>query len=179
MLFPVADAHTHALVHNAVVNRFPFDPMPPGYIYSVGIHPWHAAEATPEQWQWLADAALRPDVVAIGEAGLDKLCSTPLPVQTDAFIRQVRLSESVGKPLIIHNARANQEILDLHTRLRPTQPWVLHGFRGKPELAQMFLRRGFHISLPPRHNPATAAIIPPSRLLHESDTPPESESRSR
>lgn len=171
MLFPADDSHTHALVHNAVVNRFPHQPMPPGYIYSVGIHPWHAADATPDHWQWLEQAAQRPDVVAIGEAGLDKLCSTPLAIQTEAFMRQAQLSERVGKPLIIHNVRANQEILDLHTRLRPTQPWVLHGFRGKPQLAQMFLDHGFHISLGPRHNPATAAIIPPERLLRETDTP--------
>lgn len=168
-LFGVSDAHTHILKHDAVVNRFPGEPMPPGYIYSVGIHPWHVAEATPYQWQLLETLAARPDVVAIGETGIDTLCPTPLSIQTDAFRRHATLSENLSKPLIIHDVRAHQQILDLHSHLRPTQPWVLHGFRGKPQLAEMFLRRGFYISLGPIHNANTAAIIPTDHLLHETD----------
>ena len=169
--FPgITDAHTHILAPSALVNRFPFDPMPEGYFYSVGIHPWHAADATPEQWQWLQEAAQRPDVLAIGECGLDKLCATPWPAQLSAFKRQIALSEQVGKPLVIHDVRAHQEIIALHRELRPSQPWIIHGFRGKPELARQFLGQGFYISIGEKYNPATLAVIPASRLLRETDT---------
>lgn len=168
-LFGVRDAHTHVLKHDAVVNRYPGQPMPEGYLYSVGIHPWHVSQATWRQWLLLERIAVRPDVVAIGEAGLDKLCATEWREQLEAFGRQILLSERVAKPLIIHNVRANQEILDAHRRFRPLQPWVIHGFRGKPQLAEMFLRRGIYISLGEVHNPATAAVIPPDMLLWESD----------
>lgn len=168
-LFGVSDAHTHILKHDAVVNRYPGDPMPQGYLYSVGIHPWHTADATPQQWQLLEQLASRPDVVAIGETGLDKLSSVPFATQLDAFRRHIALSERTGKPLIIHNVRANQELIALRSSLRPSRPWIIHGFRGKPQLARMFLDHGFYLSLGPTHNPDTLAIIPPDRLLHETD----------
>lgn len=168
-LFGVSDAHTHILKHDAVVNRYPGDPMPQGYTYSVGIHPWHTADASPDQWQQLESLAARSDVVAIGETGLDKQTAVPFQVQLDAFRRHIALSERFSKPLIIHDVRAHQEILALHSALRPTQTWIIHGFRGKPALAQMFLSQGFYLSLGPRHNPDTLAAIPHDRLLRETD----------
>lgn len=168
-LFGVGDAHTHVLKHDAVVNRYPGQSMPNGYIYSVGIHPWHVSQATDEQWGLLERLAERPDVVAIGEAGLDKLCDTPWNEQVEAFYRHIVISERLAKPLIIHNVRANQEILDAHSKFRPVQPWVIHGFRGKPQLAEMFLRRGIYLSFGAEYNLATLAVVPPDRLLRESD----------
>lgn len=168
-IFGVSDAHTHILKHDAVVNRYPGDPMPAGYIYSVGIHPWHTLDATPQQWELLDSLASRPDVVAIGETGLDKLSSVPLDVQMHAFRHHISLSERLAKPLIIHDVRAHQEIIALHSSIRPSQTWIIHGFRGKPQLAQIFLDHGFYLSLGPDCNPHTLAAIPPQRLLRETD----------
>ena len=48
-------------------------------------------------------------------------------------------------------------------------PWIIHGFRGKPQLAEALIRQGFYLSLGERYNPMSAAVIPIDRLLAESD----------
>lgn len=166
------DFHTHTLRHDAIVNRYPGEPLPEGYTFSVGIHPWHAAEAGEEQWRQLEEALGNPAVVAVGECGLDNLRGPSLDIQTEVFVRQVALSEKHRLPMTIHCVRAWNEIIALHRRLSPTQRWTIHGFRGKPGLARQLLDEGFDISLGPLFNPATAAAIPPSRLHRESDEQP-------
>ena len=80
-----------------------------------------------------------------------------------------RLSEKNSLPLILHVVKAFPEIIALKKELKPRQPWIIHGFRGKPELAKELHRHGFFLSLGERHNPDAAAIIPAERLLLESD----------
>ncbi|MDE6655144.1 MAG: TatD family hydrolase, partial [Muribaculaceae bacterium] len=68
-----------------------------------------------------------------------------------------------------HIVRAFPEIIRLRRQEQPTQRWIIHGFRGKPELARELLRHGFDISIGREFNTASAAIIPPDRLFHETD----------
>lgn len=51
--------------------------------------------------------------LAIGEAGLDKLASADILLQKEVLIRQILLSESVGKPLVIHCVKAFNELIEL------------------------------------------------------------------
>lgn len=170
-----ADIHTHNLQAptDAVINIDPTDgsaTLLDGHAYSAGIHPWNARKASPEAIAELRTLAQHPQVVAIGEAGLDPLrgdVQTQLPL----FELQARLAEEVAKPLIIHCVKRWDSIIGLRQALKPTQEWIIHGFRGKPTLAQQLLRAGFSISLGAKSNPATEAIIPPERLYRESDSP--------
>ena len=166
----ITDCHTHLEAEGAVVNVSPryFAPVE-GHCYSVGIHPWDLAEADEELWQCLVEAATSPHVVPLGETGLDALKGPSLDVQQRWFERHVALSEELQKPLIIHCVKAHHLILALHAHLRPTQPWVMHGFRGKPALAQQLLDAGLYLSLGPRFNEETARLIPDDCLLFESD----------
>lgn len=107
--------------------------------------------------------------MAIGESGLDRLRGASLDRQEAIFRRQVAISESVGKPMILHVVKAFPEIMRLRRELSPAQPWVIHGFRGKPQLAAELLREGFYISLGERFNRETAEIIPADRLFVETD----------
>ena len=59
-----------------------------------------------------------------------------------------------------------------HRNLRPDVPWVVHGFRGKPQEAEALLKRGIGLSLGPRFNVATAAMIPDGSLFIETDDDP-------
>ena len=166
----ITDCHTHLEAEGAVVNVSPRDFAPvEGHCYSVGIHPWDLAEADEELWQCLVEAATSPHVVALGETGLDALKGPSLDVQQRWFERHIALSEELQKPLIIHCVKAYHLILALHARLRPAQPWVVHGFRGKPALAQQLLDAGIYLSLGPRFNHETACLIPDDRLLLETD----------
>ena len=143
-------------------------PLSEGF-YSVGIHPWKVKEAGELQWQCLEEALHHPQVLAVGEAGLDRCTDVPLALQQEVFVRQARLAEQVGKPLIIHLVRAADELLRLHKLLHPSQPWIIHGFRGKPQQASQLLRAGFYLSFGERYNIETVRIVPLDRIFLETD----------
>lgn len=170
-----ADIHTHRrrgpdCITNLEAGQS-IDTAPGEAYYSAGIHPWDTGSPVPDYlWQWLEHIAADQRVVAIGECGLDALSGGPSEVQTEVFIRQARLAERVEKPLIIHAVRSWPQIMALRRRLCPRQTWIIHGFRGKPELARQLLAAGFDISKGTRYNPAALAVIPPDRLHRETDT---------
>lgn len=149
----------------------------PGAVFSVGVHPWDTAScdaaAIERSLQLLQTIATDPRVVAIGEAGLDDLRGASVDVQETVLRRQSELSETVGKPLVIHCVRRYDRMLHLQREMRPQQPWIWHGFRGKPELARQILAASLrnYISLGERFNPL-AATIPSDRLLAETDESP-------
>ena len=140
--------------------------------FSYGIHPWDTGGAGIDRMlARVASLAADSRVVAIGETGLDALRGAPLDVQERIFLRHAAIAESVGKPLIIHAVRTAARIAGLCRSFRPTVPWIIHGFRGKPQLARQLLAAGLSLSLGPLHNPDTAAMIPPGRLYRETDAP--------
>jgi TatD DNase family protein len=176
------DFHTHNLdAENALICVEPGFVPRCGAIYSVGIHPWHAGSATDVLVGQLRDDARRDCVRAIGETGIDRLYVDILPRQIELTRLHIALSEELRKPLVLHVVKAYSEIMALKRELRPMQPWIIHGFRGKPELARQLLCADFYISLGERFNPAAAAVIPADRLLVETDdsTMPIAEIASR
>lgn len=111
----------------------------------------------------------QPGVAAIGETGLDKLQGADIDTQIKVLTKHVELSEELRLPLILHVVKAYNDIITLRGLVKPSQRWIVHGFRGKPELARQLLDHGFDLSLGEHFNPATAAIIPDSRLHFETD----------
>lgn len=167
------DIHTHHLpfkAGNAIVNCQPqdFTPQPEGW-YSIGIHPWTLAEEQSPDYDFLFRLLQHPQVLAVGEAGLDKLTAAPLPLQVEVFRRQALMAEEVGKPLIIHLVKAVDELLKLKRELRPTVPWVIHGFRGKTALAAELLHHNFYLSFGEKYQKETLQSMPTDRLLLETD----------
>ena len=86
------------------------------------------------------------NVAAIGEAGYDKLKGPPVDLQRKIFEEQVKISEEYGKPLVIHCVRSWDELLASHKKLKPAMPWLVHGFRGKKELARQLISRRMYLS---------------------------------
>ena len=84
--------------------------------------------------------------LAVGEAGLDKLADAPMDLQVEVFRCQACLAEAVGKPLVLHLVKAVDELLKVKRDLRPSKPWIIHGFRGKAALAEEYLKHGFYLS---------------------------------
>lgn len=177
----IVDIHTHrfAPVWGALVNirvSFPdtdpmLDSLRRGQLYSAGVHPWDTGYPTDDGF-WTEFEALisRPDIAAIGECGVDlKNSETPLFRQLQVFKRQIELSEKLHKPLIIHDVKADGIICGLRRDLKPHQPWVIHGFRGKPAAAQALLRAGCYISFGEKFNAETVSTIPEERILAETD----------
>ena len=85
-------------------------------------------------------------LIAIGEAGFDKLRGPSPEIQHKAFEEQARIAEAVKKPLFIHCVRSWDELLQSHKRVKPLMPWIIHGFRGKKELAAQLISRNMYIS---------------------------------
>ena len=108
-------------------------------------------------------------VVALGEAGLDKVCDTPFDLQIQAFRKAIELSETYHLPLVIHSVKATEELFALHKKYHPAQAWIIHGFRGKKELATDLIRHGFYLSFGKKYQEKALSIVPADRLLLESD----------
>lgn len=172
-LHTILDIHTHhaPLLPHAVVATSPEDFNPiDGQLYSVGIHPWRTSDDVCEEtWRALEEAAKHPRVVAIGECGIDLTKGGPLFKQMQVFRRQIEISEKTGKPLVIHNVRAHDIIIGLHADLKPSQNWLIHGFRAKPSVARMFTQRGIWLSFGPLFNADTVREMPYELLLTETD----------
>ena len=140
---------------------------------SIGIHPWHINDNWKDGFASIVEWARATNVVAIGECGLDMLKSpADIELQEEIFMAHAQLAEEMQKPLIIHCVKAFDRLMALHKELKPRQAWIIHGFRGKPQLATQLIDAGFYISLGERFNPDSAKAIPTDRLFIESDESP-------
>lgn len=170
------DIHTHRLPPvpgKAIVCCLPdaFRPQEGGW-YSVGIHPWRL-----DGYAWKEDTfrihfealARHPQVLAVGEAGLDKLTTTPLPQQVEALRYQAFVAETAGKPLVLHLVKATAELLALKQELKPRVPWIIHGFRGKAQLASELVRHGLYLSFGANYQEEALKQTPANRLFLETD----------
>lgn len=168
------DFHTHRLDStDGIISVEPFfSAFQPGKLYSVGIHPWSSENASEELLDALSDACRRPDVVAIGECGLDRLRGGDLARQIEIFRRHIALSEELRKPLIVHSVRCTAELLAERRRSRATMPWGFHGFRGGPGQAAQLCGAGIWIGLGERFNTDAALVVPAGMLLAETDDSP-------
>lgn len=166
-----ADIHTHRLPPvpgQAVVNCSPLSFLPQdGQWYSVGIHPWESGGTVCAEA--LEQAVRHPQVLAVGETGADKLAGVPMDRQMEVFGLHARLGMAAGKPLVLHAVKAAAELLELKKALRPQGTWIIHGFRGKAQLAEMYLAHGFCLSFGERFQPEALRITPPDRLFLETD----------
>ena len=138
---------------------------------SIGIHPWYVtAEDIDLQTEWIKQTAKNDRrIIAIGECGTDKLCDTDMTLQTEAFHNCIVISEELKLPLIIHSVKTSNEIIRLKSSISPVQPWIIHGFRGKPELAIQYIRNGFFLSFGKSYNTESLKITPLEKILFETD----------
>ncbi|WP_305805304.1 TatD family hydrolase [Stenotrophomonas sp. YIM B06876] len=160
----------------------------PGFLYATaGVHPHHALEYTDE-----CDAEMRalhahPEVVAVGECGLDYFRDfSPRPAQRRAFARQLQLASEVTtadgarKPLFLHQREAHGDFMGMMKEFDgQLGAAVVHCFTGERQEMFDYLdqdwyigitgwlcdeRRGAHLRELVRH-------IPAERLMIETDSP--------
>lgn len=118
-----------------------------GRYFTLGLHPWHVKEESiAEDLAMIREAAEYPQVLAIGESGLDKSNNTPLNVQMEAFEGQVKIAVEVNKPMIIHCVRAYNEVLQMKKKIRHKKPWIIHWFNASAETADQLLKKDFYLS---------------------------------
>lgn len=177
----ILDIHTHhpAPQPSAIIDASPRIGMPGMEIvenqyYSAGIHPYDTIDDMPDElWIRLETLVRLPQVVAIGEGGIDLSGKGgPLFRQLRAFRHLIDLSESLEKPLLVHCVKGEDIICGLRRDLKPKQIWVIHGFRRKPESASLLLRAGCMISFGVKFNDETLCSIPADKILAETDESP-------
>lgn len=146
-------------------------PLPNNAVYlSIGIHPWYLTEDSfPLQKKWITDMLADKRIIALGESGMDKQCNTPFDLQLKAFLFMITLSEEKSLPIFIHCVKAFNEIIALKKSLKPKQTWIIHGFRGKKELAESLIKNGFILSFGEKYNQETLQTVPQKSFLLETD----------
>lgn len=146
---------------------------------SAGVHPSATPVVEPEQRD-IESAASQPNVVAVGETGLDFFYDTvSREIQQERFRRHVRAAVKLGKPLIVHTRDARDETLEiLREEGAERCGGVLHCFTETWEMADAAMALGFCISISGivtfRNADAlrdVARRVPLDRLLVETDSP--------
>jgi TatD DNase family protein len=111
-----------------------------GIPVSVGIHPWEVApnwEVTFEKIK--LDAAQNRQVLAIGEAGFDRLKGPEILLQKAAFYAQASLAAQLEIPLILHCVKGHDLLME-YLKSTNNPPAILwHGWNQKTELARQLL----------------------------------------
>ena len=172
----ILDFHTHRSDATAAlisVNPQYFEPRP-GLYYSVGYHPWHDIDnLSQEDFDLLEQCAAHPQVLAIGETGLDNLRGAPIDTQAQIYVRHLELAARVNKPVVVHNVRTTQHILSLRQRASLDHVRLaIHGMRGNGNVARMLLEAGCYLSYGPQFNLTALLATPLDRLLIETDDAP-------
>ena len=161
------DIHTHRikLCDNLIqiVNLDLEQPCPEQGHYSCGIHPWALDKAdfqVDEALNKLKENLQRPQVIALGEAGLDKF-HADFEQQIRLFERQIVLSENMKKPMILHDVKSHNEIIALRKKHKAKQPWIVHGFNGTAQDAAQLTRQGIFLSV-------GESLLHPDRKIYNS-----------
>lgn len=166
----ILDIHTHIDREGAIISICPSDFSPEkGKYYSVGIHPWQVSPNYRNDLQMLQEIATSPQVLAVGEAGIDKQISTDVILQQQVFELQAELCECLGKPLIIHSVRSSNELIRLKRQLKPSSAWVIHGFRGNKNVARQLLNEGFLLSFGEHYQKEALLATPLDCIFVETD----------
>ncbi|MEZ4437064.1 MAG: TatD family hydrolase, partial [bacterium] len=152
----------------------------PGVLYATaGVHPHDAKSVDGETAGALRALAARPEVVAIGECGLDyDRDFSPRPAQREAFAMQLGLAVELGMPTFLHARAAHADLCRIIAD-HPEVDGVVHCFTGGPAEAEAYLALGLHIGVTGwicddrRADELRAAVrhIPLDRLMLETDAP--------
>ena len=154
----------------------------PGVLFATaGVHPHHAVEYTAECDAQMRELHRHPEVVAVGECGLDYFRDfSPRPAQRKAFERQLEIAVDTGKPLFLHQRDAHADFMAIMRQFEGRiGPAVVHCFTGTREELFDYLDQDWHIGITGwlcderrgQHLRDIVGQIPANRLMVETDAP--------
>jgi TatD DNase family protein len=173
-------------------------PAFPRIVASAGIHPQEANHANEEALAKLRDLSQDPNVVAIGEIGLDyyHFDNPDIDIQKTAFLAQMDIALAAEKPILIHCRTSELATPQAKERFGPADAQgdllrliaenfsnkggigVMHCFSGTADEARRALDLGFYLSFAgnvtyPRFSfiREAAELVPADRYLVETDAP--------
>jgi TatD DNase family protein len=156
---------------------------------SLAVHPWYADEFTPETRRMFVRLAGNPEVVAIGETGLDftgrmshqwvrEEKYVDKTIQRTTFRAHVQLARELRLPVIVHDRGEGQEALEILDELGASKTGaIIHGFAKDEAYASRCKALGIHLSLglrtlqnPPQGFEAAVKHAPMELIVTETDS---------
>jgi TatD DNase family protein len=147
---------------------------------TVAVHPNEAPASTDDDWERIAVLAADPNVVAVGETGLDhyRTDEAGRPRQEESFRRHIAIAKATGRALVIHDREAHDDVLRVLESEGAPEHVVFHCFSGDADFARRCVDRGYVLSFAgnitfknAQDLRAAAALTPLDRLLVETDAP--------
>lgn len=152
----------------------------PGVCLAPGLHPVYAEQWSPEAAEQLLSLTREPQVVAIGEIGLDGVAGPALDEQEEVFREQLQIVLEAKLPVLLHCRKATGRVLDILREMQIGQQvgGIWHGFSGSVQTAQELVTLGFKIGIGPillresaRKLPQAVLELPDVALVLETDAP--------
>jgi TatD DNase family protein len=145
----------------------------------VAIHPNETTGISDDVLDDIAELAVQPHVVAVGETGLDYYRDwAPVADQQRSFRAHIDIAKRTGKALVIHDREAHDDVLRILAEEGAPEKVVFHCFSGDAEMARVCADRGYAMSFAGNvtfKNAAAlreaAVVAPLGLILVETDAP--------
>jgi len=148
---------------------------------TAGVHPHRASAYDDETDALLRELATQPEVVAVGETGLDYFRDfSPRDAQRSAFEAQIQIAIDTGLPFFLHQRDAHGDFIAMLREHRDQlHEIVVHCFTGSREELHECLDLDCHIGITGwicderrgTHMKEYMSDIPSNRLMIETDAP--------
>ena len=147
--------------------------------FATGVSPSEVSSPGKDWLTTIKQNVQLPRVIAIGEIGLDYYHKFgDKNKQIELFIQQLDLAARLDLPVIIHNREAGRDVLDILRDRLPPKGGVLHCYSENAEYAKKALKLNLYFSFAgnltyknARNLHETVAVLPPDRILIESESP--------
>ena len=151
----------------------------PGIYHAVGVAPSEVTNPGTDYLKTIEDSLSLPNVVAVGETGLDYYKQFgDKNSQIELFIQQLELAQKHNLPVIIHNREAGKDIYDILTQRIPDSGAILHCYSENAEYAKKCLDKNIYFSFAgnltyrnARNLHETVLNIPLDKILIETESP--------
>jgi len=153
--------------------------LPEVYV-APGLHPAYANQWNTQAEQQLQALTREPQVVAIGEIGLDAVAGPALAEQEVVFRAQLRIALEAELPVLLHCRKTTGRVMDILREMEIGERigGIWHGFSGSVQIAQELVRSGFMIGIGPillrksaRKLPQVVLTLPEGAMVLETDAP--------
>lgn len=151
-----------------------------GVYLAPGLHPVYADQWSPVAEEQLRDLSQNPQVVAIGEIGLDAVAGPSLAEQEHVFRAQLEIALESELPVLLHSRKTTGRVLEILREMEVGKQvgGIWHGFSGSVQIAQNLMNLGFLIGVGPillresaKKLPLAVLELPEDALVLETDAP--------
>ena len=152
-----------------------------GIFHAVGVGPSEVTNPGPDWIKTIEDSVKLPNVVAIGETGLDYFKQYgDKRQQIELFIQQLELAQKHSLPVIIHNRNAGQDIFEILKDRLPEKGAIFHCYSEDAAYAKQCLDANMNVYFSfagnltyrnARNLHETVMNIPLDRVLIETESP--------